>query len=391
MPQPNPPPTPHRQPAHTLAPEAATGGAGLAVGVVRHALIVATFCCSIALALTLGGKGPWDQNLVYSLAIGMVSWAVIEAGRITLARHEAGMWPRGWRGIALVAAGTVTGFGAGTALGDLWCQCSTWARWQATPGALATVLVITTLATVAASFFFYSRGTARALQARIALTDRDAAEARLKLLETQLEPHMLFNTLANLRVLIALDPARAQAMLDHLIAYLRATLTASRATHHPLADEFDRLRDYLELMAVRMGPRLHYALDLPEALRQVPVPPLLLQPLVENAIRHGLEPQVAGGHISVRASVQPSAPSTPSAPATQYLVLEVTDTGVGLGHSAHPTPGTTAPTASTHFGLAQVRERLATLHGSAGTLDLIAASAGGTSASVRFPLKIQHP
>ncbi|PIF25432.1 histidine kinase/DNA gyrase B/HSP90-like ATPase [Acidovorax sp. 56] len=390
MPQPNPPPTPHRPPAHTLAPEAATGGAALAVGVVRHALIVATFCCSIALALTLGGKGPWDQNLVYSLAIGMVSWAVIEAGRITLARHEAGMWPRGWRGIALVAAGTVTGFGAGTALGDLWCQCSTWARWQATPGALATVLVITTLATVAASFFFYSRGTARALQARIALTERDAAEARLKLLETQLEPHMLFNTLANLRVLIALDPARAQAMLDHLIAYLRATLTASRATHHPLADEFDRLRDYLELMAVRMGPRLHYTLDLPEALRQVPVPPLLLQPLVENAIRHGLEPQVAGGHISVRASVQPSAPSTPSAPATQYLVLEVTDTGVGLGHSAHPTPGT-APTASTHFGLAQVRERLATLHGNAGTLDLIAASAGGTSASVRFPLKIQHP
>ena len=257
MPQPNPPPTPHRQPAHTLAPEAATGGAGLAVGVVRHALIVATFCCSIALALTLGGKGPWDQNLVYSLAIGMVSWAVIEAGRITLARHEAGMWPRGWRGIALVAAGTVTGFGAGTALGDLWCQCSTWARWQATPGALATVLVITTLATVAASFFFYSRGTARALQARIALTERDAAEARLKLLETQLEPHMLFNTLANLRVLIALDPARAQAMLDHLIAYLRATLTASRATHHPLADEFDRLRDYLELMAVRIGARVH--------------------------------------------------------------------------------------------------------------------------------------
>ena len=69
---------------------------------------------------------------------------------------------------SLVAAGTLVGFGAGTLLGDLWCQCSTWARWQATPGALATVLVITTLATVAASFFFYSRGTARALQARIA-------------------------------------------------------------------------------------------------------------------------------------------------------------------------------------------------------------------------------
>ena len=200
---------------------------------------------------------------------------------------------------------------------------------------------------------------------------------------------MLFNTLANLRVLIALDPTRAQAMLDHLIAYLRATLTASRATQHPLADEFDRLRDYLELMAVRMGPRLRYTLDLPEALRQVPVPPLLLQPLVENAIRHGLEPQVAGGHITVRASVQPRAPGTPQATATQYLVLEVTDNGVGLGQGAHPATDTTA--SNTHFGLTQVRERLATLHGSAGTLDLIATSAGGTSASVRFPLNIQRP
>ena len=132
MPQLQPPATPHQPPAPRRAPAAGTDWAVLATGVVRHALIVASFCCCIALALTLGGKGPWDQNLVYSLAIGMVSWAVIEAGRITLARHEEGMWPRGWRGIALVAAGTLVGFGAGTLLGDLWCQCSTWARWQAT-------------------------------------------------------------------------------------------------------------------------------------------------------------------------------------------------------------------------------------------------------------------
>lgn len=92
-----------------------------------------------------------------------------------------------------------------------------------------------------------------------------AAEARLKLLETQLEPHMMFNTLANLRVLVATDPPRAQEMLDHFIAYLRATLGASRAALHPLADEFARLQDYLALMAVRMGPRLDYTLELPEA------------------------------------------------------------------------------------------------------------------------------
>ena len=201
-----------------------------------------------------------------------------------------------------------------------------------------------------------------------------ASESRLKLLETQLEPHMLFNTLANLRVLIGTDPARAQHMLDRMIAYLRATLSASRTTQHPLALEFERLRDYLELMAVRMGPRLAYSLDLPDALRDVPVPPLLLQPLVENAIRHGLEPQVEGGHITVRASTQAS-------PQGLLLVIEVQDTGAGL-------PATLpAPSPGQSFGLAQVRERLATLHGAAGALELIAVQPSGTSATVTFPLK----
>ena len=189
---------------------------------------------------------------------------------------------------------------------------------------------------------------------------------------------MLFNTLANLRMLIGTDPARAQEMLDRMIAYLRATLSASRSTEHPLSLEFERLRDYLELMAVRMGPRLAYTLDLPDSLRDVPVPPLLLQPLVENAIRHGLEPQVEGGHITVRAHSR-------SGPGGPTLVIDVHDTGVGLPAAlAPPGPGQS-------FGLAQVRERLATLHGAAGTLDLIAASAGGTSASVTFPLKSITP
>ena len=205
-----------------------------------------------------------------------------------------------------------------------------------------------------------------------------AGEARLKLLETQLEPHMMFNTLANLRVLVATDPPRAQEMLDHFIAYLRATLGASRAALHPLADEFERLQDYLALMAVRMGPRLDYTLELPEALRNVPVPPLLLQPLVENAIRHGLEPQMQGGHIHVQAALLQG--GTPAA----RVQLAVRDTDAGL----RDTPPTgTAGTTTARFGLQQVRERLATLYGDAGTLELIAASAQGTACIITFPLK----
>jgi LytS/YehU family sensor histidine kinase len=195
----------------------------------------------------------------------------------------------------LIATGIATGYVLGSVIGNAYSGSTQHLPHQ--HGAMS-ALVITIVASTGMSFFFYSQRPRPAhLQAQ-----RDAAEARLKLLEVQLEPHMLFNTLANLRVLIATDPPRAQAMLDHLIAYLRATLGASRATLHPLED---RIRapgdDYLALMAVRMGPRLQSALDLPEALRGLPVPPLLLQPLVENAIRHGLEPQVAGGRISVRA------------------------------------------------------------------------------------------
>ena len=343
----------------------------------RHGLATAVICCLIALVLTLSQRGAWDVQLVYSLAIGMTSWLAIELGLRGLRGTGDSPWPAGWRGIALVVCGMGTGFVLGSAIGD---------AYSGNPQSLlqrrdaVSTLLITVVASTAISFFFYSRGKASHLQARMAQAQRDAAEARLKLLEVQLEPHMLFNTLANLRVLIATDPPRAQAMLDHLIAYLRATLGGARAALHPLADEFARLADYLEIMAVRMGPRLAFALDLPEALRGVPVPPLLLQPLVENAIRHGLEPQVAGGHIGVHAS-------TRFGPDGALLVLEVVDTGVGLAQSpAHDTnhPGS-------HFGLTQVRERLATLYGAQGTLELIAGDADGTCARVTFPLNSPTP
>jgi LytS/YehU family sensor histidine kinase len=193
-----------------------------------------------------------------------------------------------------------------------------------------------------------------------------ATEARLKLLEAQLEPHMLFNTLANLRALIGADPRQAQEMLDHMIAYLRATLSASRTTTHSLQAEFDRLGDYLELMAVRMGPRLDYSLQLPPELAQHPVPALLLQPLVENSIRHGLEPKVDGGRVTVSARREDG-----------QLVLEVTDTGAGPSAETAPGKG---------FGMNQVRERLATLHGAAARIDFAAAPGGGARTVLHLPL-----
>ena len=340
---------------------------------LRHGLLSALFCCAIALALTLAGHGPWDVQLVYSLAIGLVSWLVIDLGRMLLTGADCTGWPHGWRGLALIAVGTLAGFGVGGLVGDAYSGASQ-ALWHHRAG--PATLVITVVAGIAISFFFYSRAKAEHLQRHMAQAQHEATQARLKLLEAQLEPHMLFNTLANLRALMASDVPRAQAMLDHLIAYLRATLGASRATLHPLEDEFARLADYLALMAMRMGPRLVYALDLPEPLRGLPVPPLLLQPLVENAIRHGLEPQVAGGRIDVQARLL-QAPDQAA-----RLRIEVRDTGGGPGGGE---------AGGTAFGLQQVRERLATLYGTSATLELIAISADGTSAVVTFPLKPEQP
>jgi sensor histidine kinase YesM len=203
---------------------------------------------------------------------------------------------------------------------------------------------------------------------------RSATENQLKLLESQLEPHMLFNTLANLRVLIGIDPPRAQAMLDHLSAFLRAMLEASRTGSHSLESEFARVRDYLELMQVRMGERLHSELDLPPELALLPVPPLLLQPLVENAIKHGLEPQVSGGRVKVSARRDGG-----------VLVLSVRDSGCGCGPGAAPGTGT-------RFGLVHVRERLAALYGSGASVELSrtgtddATQPRATLAVVRLPI-----
>ncbi|AVS85566.1 sensor histidine kinase [Paracidovorax avenae] len=342
-----------------------------------HGLIVAGVCTAIAAIQAAYGRGPWHAQLVYSMSIGMVSWLMVEVGRLWLTRDDTIPWPLGWRGWMLVAVSGTIGFHAGSAIGDAYCRALQLPSHAPPPGDPGSAVLTTVLACVAVSLFFYAQGKSRYLEGRIAQAQRDTAEARLKLLQTQLEPHMMFNTLANLRALIGADPPQAQAMLDHFIAYLRATLGASRAAAHPLADEFALLRDYLELMAVRMGPRLSYALDLPESLEAVSVPPLLLQPLVENAIRHGLEPQVEGGRIEVTARLAPG-PSP-------RLELSVLDTGAGLrpgraGHGASPGSGS-------RFGLAQVRERLATLEGPRATLDLVPGDGGrGARACIFLPL-----
>jgi signal transduction histidine kinase len=335
--------------------------------IAHRGLRVALFSVVVAAVLSWLHQRSFVNHLVYAEAIALNSWAFVEVGRRLLRKPDE-LWPMGWRGLAMSVVGSGLGFVIGTLIGDAYCGMPTFAVWTSTRQLGESVLISTVVATILC-LYFYMRGSTEYHRARLATVERDASLAKLTALQSQLEPHMLFNTLANLRVLIALDPPRAQAMLDQLIAYLRATLSASRVPAHALAAEFERLNDYLELMQVRMGPRLQASLDLPSELATVPVPPLLLQPLVENSIRHGLEPQVDGGRIEVRATRDGNT-----------LVLLVRDTGIGL----HPHPAAEV----SGFGLQQVRDRLQALHGSAAQFTLQAAADGsGTLACIRLPLQ----
>lgn len=335
---------------------------------LKRVLQIVVFNTVIALGITAFMQQNLWINLVYSQCIGLSIWALIDFGQYWLVSDLQLQWRR----LFLIAPiGAALGYLLGTAAAQRFFPGHDFHHWSSHPNQALGFLLISLVAGGISTYFFMSREQLALARADMARTQREAeaaqrqaAQAQLTLLQSQLEPHMLFNTLANLRALISLDPERAQTMLDHMVAYLRATLGASRATLHPLQTEFDRLGDYLELIKVRMGPRLHYTLTLPDELASLNVPPLLLQPLVENAIKHGLEPKVAGGSVLVSARQQGS-----------QITLEVQDTGVGLAAGAVATEG---------FGLAQLRERLQTVYGPTATMNLVADSAGGTRAIVTF-------
>ena len=332
----------------------------------------------------LTGQDLWT-TLVHSSCIGAMCWFFIDLGRMPIARwkhrHAApdspeaqSNWP-GWPlMIAIIIVGSVLGFTVGGLLAEFITGRAVYGYLRGDLKQTIAIVISSFVPALVITYWFYSRETIAAHEAAVQTAQRQAAETQLKLLESQLEPHMLFNTLANLRVLIGIDPPRAQQMLDQLIAFLRATLNASRSASHALEAEYGRLRDYLALMELRMGERLQTRFELPADLANQPIPPLLLQPLVENCIKHGLEPKVSGGRIEV------SARRDHDAEGREQLVLRVRDTGVGLAD---------VPADGTHFGLEQVRERLATLYGARASLTLEAASdsEGGTLATLRLPIR----
>lgn len=322
-----------------------------------------------AVALLIAGltwtsreHGQFDQSLVYSYAISTLIWAFTDLPRFVLRRWLGAQAPHYWpapkMSTLMLLLGIPLGYALGTWVGDAYAGHSTWALLSLNRQRFVGMLVSTLFISTAFVAYFYQRSKAETLE-------RQVREAQLRLLQSQLEPHMLFNTLAHLRALVPSDPVQAVAMIDHLDDFLRSALQASRQSLHPLRQEMARLHDYLSLMQLRMGPRLQFALELPDTLADQAVPSLLLQPLVENAIRHGLEPSVTGGRIHVLASCTAG-----------QLQIEVVDTGMGIA-SQRPQEG---------YGLHHVRERLRSLWGQSATLTLHQHEMGGTRVCLRWPL-----
>jgi signal transduction histidine kinase len=199
---------------------------------------------------------------------------------------------------------------------------------------------------------------------------RQVVEARMAAMQAQVEPHFLFNTLASIDHLIETDPARASTMQKNLIALLRASMPTMRdgdGGPRDLKRELEVIRPYLEILKVRMEDRLHTEIHVPDGLQSAEFPSMMIQTLVENAIKHGLEPKPEGGKLRVSAEVQHG-----------KLAVTVADTGVGFGKAA---------TAGTGVGLANIRERLQLLYGNKATLSVRENAGGGTAVTVTVPYK----
>lgn len=328
----------------------------------RDLLLIAVYNTAIGLFLTALTRYNLAVNLVYSHCIGTCIYLAVRAP--CLARGQALVeWVDGLIGIPL---GFAIGFVLATwllgfALADILVRESDGVMIAAITAFLFGVL---------GTWHFHdearlqeARAEAEAERLRRVEHEALATRAELARLQAQIEPHFLFNTLSNVVGLIDTDAAAARKMLLDLTALLRTSLARTRRPAVTLGEELDLLRAYLGIMAVRMGARLDWRIDAPADLLAARLPPLLVQPLVENAIRHGLEPKPDGGCLRVRCWRE-----------GDLLAIEVSDDGLGIRGDIRD--GT---------GLANVRQRLLATCGPRSALSLETGPGGGVTATIRLP------
>jgi len=321
-----------------------------------------------AFLTTIGYGGTLAINMAFSQCIGLSIFAMIEL--VVSFGRQHGRRLQGGRLAAAVALAVLLGALTGVVLAVLLIGVAQ-ERDRALVAVLAQTGLIALVFGAIAGYYFFSRERLSRTRTRLQqqelrrlAVERDREATELRLLRAQVEPHMLFNTLAHVRSLIDSNPELGKEMLDHLIDYLRDALQHAREAGTVLGDEARVLENYLAMYRIRMGERLDYRIEIPDQLASEPLPPMLLQPLVENAVRHGVEPAVAGGAVTVSAQAE-----------NDWLTVTVRDTGVGLDHAA----------GGNGVGLANLRERLVALYGDRGQLRVAAAVDGGVVATLELP------
>jgi signal transduction histidine kinase len=338
------------------------------IGLLREAALVAVGNSFIALFLTAITEHDFTSNFIYSQCIGLSIYASI----MGLCRARRRTRP----GLAEALAGIPLGGMIGFALGTWANGLSLAMMLGGHPRALVMSAASALLFGGVASYFFYSRARlvdaeAEARTEKLRRLEQEAltAQTELRLLQAQIEPHFLFNTLSNIVGLVDADPAAAKNMLLDLTALLRTALARTRRSAVALSEELDLLRAYLGIMAIRMGPRLQWRIEADADTLDAQLPPLLVQPLVENAIRHGLEPRHEGGSLTIRCRR-----------AGDDIEIAVEDSGRGFAESQ-----------GGGVGLANVRERLRACCGESARLALETSPAGGVSARLTLPYANHAP
>lgn len=327
-----------------------------ALGLLREVGFTILVCIVIAAAIWGLGSADFLTALWYSLGIGLSTHLFTSIGMSRLPGVHIGLiW------LVTIPAGVGTGIVIGSLINGI--PIGEFFNGGAPLGSLIIALT--------ATYVFYSYYSMNEMRARIReqelsqlRAEKRLMETRMRLLQSQIEPHFLFNTLSHVVSLVRSDATRAEEMLQKLTHFLRASLRRSRAEQASLQDELDLVDSYLSILKVRMGERLDYSIESCESADRIALAPLMLQPLVENAVVHGLEPTEAGGSIIVTATTD-----------DETLVLTVADTGVGLDLDS----------SGSGFGLSNVRSRLQMRYGQRAQIDFSDVEPHGLRVRVSIP------
>ena len=318
------------------------------------------FCTAIGFTVSVAVEGRIASTLLVSYSIGFSVQICIFAGIRLLVPHVK------WHFV--VASMTIIGIVVGLMVGGIIIVGRPLFLLQENSSPLAFALLFGLLGVIGFRLLdelWAARGKLEQAERDALLRDKALAEAELRVLQAQMEPHFLFNTLSNVISLIQTDPNRAARLLEQLTLVLRATLNRTRASDTTLGDELELVRAYLEIQAQRMDGRLQHSVSADPEIAGLRLPPLLVQPLVENAILHGIEPSIEGGTVLVTAGK-----------AGSEVEIKVQDDGVGLDGDNSEAAGEC---------ITNIRERLSGAYGESGSLALTESSCGGVCVLIRIP------